>query len=243
MNRRVRIDKFVSLTGYTRSEARIFLRSGRVEVDGAIVRDAAFSIDESAARVRLDGTTIAYNPSLHLMLHKPAGVVTAASDARRETVMDLLPRHARAQNCMPVGRLDVDTEGLLLFTTDGQLAHRLLSPKRLVEKRYRAVVDAPLSPSDVDAFARGLCLSDFTAMPAALDMADDPCVACVTLTEGKYHQVKRMFAARGRHVLSLTRLSFGGVRLDPALAAGSWRALTPAETEALYRAAGMAKET
>ena len=216
------------------------LKSGRVTVDGAVIRDAAFSIDENTAHVQLNGEDVAYSPSLHLMLHKPAGVLTAAEDARRETVIDLLPRQALARGCMPVGRLDIDTEGLLLFTTDGQLAHRLLSPKHWVEKRYQVIVDLPLSPLDVEAFARGLPLSDFVAIPAALEIADDARLAYVTLTEGKYHQVKRMFASRNRRVLSLKRLSFGGVWLDPALAAGEWRALSPSEVETLYAVSGIA---
>jgi 16S rRNA pseudouridine516 synthase len=235
----MRIDKFLCLQGYTRGEARIFLKSGRVAVDGAGVRDGAFSIDPMAARVRLDGEDIVYFPSLHLMLHKPAGILTAADDFRLETVMDLLPRHARAQDCMPVGRLDMDTEGLLLFTTDGQLSHRLLSPKRRVEKCYAVMVDQPLSRHDEEAFADGLPLSDFVALPAVLEVMDNVCEARVTLTEGKFHQVKRMFAARGKRVLSLKRLSFGGVLLDPALAPGAWRALTPSEVEALYTVSGM----
>ena len=219
------------------------LQSGRVTVDGEIVRNPAFSIDENAACIRLDGEDIVYSPALHLMLYKPAGFLTAADDARRKTVMDLLPRFARSQGCMPVGRLDMDTEGLLLFTSDGQLAHRLLSPKRRVEKRYQALVDAPLSSIDVEAFAKGIPLSDFVALPAALEIADDARTAYVTLIEGKYHQVKRMFAARGNRVNSLKRLSFGGVWLDSALAAGDWRALIPSEVETLYAVAGIARET
>ena len=140
---------------------------------------------------------------------------------------------------MPVGRLDMDTEGLLLFTTDGRLAHRLLSPKRRVEKRYQATVDVPLSSADVEAFATGVPLSDFVALPATLEITEDARAAHVTLTEGKYHQVKRMFAARGKHVVSLRRLAFGGMWLDPALPAGGWRALLPSEAETLYDAAGM----
>ena len=236
---RMRIDKFISRQGHTRAEARVLLKSGRVTVDGTIVRDGAFSIDEKTARVRLDGEDILYTPELHLMLNKPAGVLTAADDARRETVMDLLPKIARSQGCMPVGRLDMDTEGLLIFTSDGRLAHRLLSPKRRVEKRYQAIVDAPLSYNDVEAFAAGVPLSDFVALPATLEMAEDARTAYVTLTEGKYHQVKRMFAARGKYVVSLRRLAFGGVWLDPTLTPGGWRALTPSETETLYDAAGM----
>jgi len=235
----MRIDKFISLQGYTRTEARALIRSSRVEADGVVIRDAAAAIDENASRVRLDGEEIIYSPFYHLMLNKPAGIVTAAEDARRKTVMDLLPALARQRGCMPVGRLDMDTEGLLLFTTDGKLAHRLLSPKRGVEKRYLATVNAPLSSLDTEAFARGIPLSDFLALPASLEITGDARVAYITLTEGKYHQVKRMFAAMGNSVVSLKRLTFGGVCLDPALAAGEWRELTAFEAQALYAAAGM----
>lgn len=233
----MRLDKFLGLQGYTRGEARALLRAGRVSVDGVAVRDAAFALDVQTARVRLDGEVLLYSESLHLMLRKPAGVLTAASDSRHDTVMDLLPKYVRAQGCMPIGRLDIDTEGLLLFTTDGRLGHRLLSPKRQVDKLYEAVVDAPLDASDVEAFAAGVTLSDFVALPAQLELLDTY-RARVTLCEGKFHQVKRMFAARGKQVTFLQRLCFGGVWLDPALLPGQWRTLSKSELETLYTAAG-----
>lgn len=237
----MRINKYLCLQGHTRSEARVFLKSCRVTVNGIVVQDASLTIDPNVARVQLDGQDVIYCPAIHLMLHKPAGVLTAADDAKHETVMDLLPRPIHARGCMPVGRLDLDTEGLLLFTTDGQLSHRLLSPKRLVEKRYAVVLDQPVSREDVEAFANGLPLSDFLALPAALEVMDNACEAQVTLTEGKYHQVKRMFAARGKRVLSLKRLSFGGVCLGSDLAPGDWRMLTQSEVEMLYSVSGIAK--
>ncbi len=235
----MRLDKFLALYGgVTRGEARGLLRAGRVCVNGETVQDAALALREDAARVTLDGEVIQYRDGLHLVLNKPAGVLTAARDPRRATVMDLLPPLAEALDCMPVGRLDLDTEGLLIFTTDGQLAHRLLSPKRHVDKLYLAETDAPLTEQDVAAFAEGIVLSDFTALPAVLEPLAGTCQARVTVQEGKFHQVKRMFQARGKTVLRLKRLAFGGVWLDESLAPGQWRELTAAELSQLMDVSG-----
>ena len=176
------------------------------------------------------------------MLHKPAGLLTAARDRKQPTVMDMLPEAYAAMGCMPVGRLDKDTTGLLLLTTDGELNHRLLSPKRHVWKTYEAEVDGPLNQTDVEAFAAGVPLSDFTALPAEMEiLSSGPllAVARVRVHEGKFHQIKRMFEARERTVLRLTRLSFGPLALDPMLEPGEWRELTEAEIAALYRDAAM----
>lgn len=233
----MRLDKYLSLQGYTRKEARAFLHAGRVMVDGTVITDAAYAVKEQAAQVRLDGALLSYSASLYLMLNKPAGVLTAASDPRHATVMDLLPAYIKAQGCMPVGRLDIDTEGLLLCMTDGQLAHRLLSPKWQIDKLYEATLDAPLDQTDVDAFAAGIPLSDFVALPAMLMLLDSH-HAHVTLQEGKFHQVKRMFAQRGKQVTQLKRLYFGGLWLDTALAPGQWRLLMPDEVDVLIAAVG-----
>lgn len=233
----MRLDKFLALQGLgTRSEVRALVRAGRVCMNGETARDAGTLIDPAHAAVTCDGTPLVYEASAHLMLHKPAGVLTAARDPHRETVMDLLPARYAAMGCMPVGRLDMDTEGLLILTTDGALAHRLLSPKRHVDKVYLAVVDVPLDEADVTAFAGGVALSDFTALPAKLAILPDGLSAHVTVREGKYHQVRRMFAARGKTVVRLKRLSFGGVPLDETLAPGAWRSLTDAELQTLIRA-------
>lgn len=236
----MRLDKYIALQGYTRKEAHVFLHAGRVKVDDAVITDAGHAVHEQAAHVQLDGKSLLYCASLYLMLNKPAGVLTAASDARHATVMDLLPSYAKAQGCMPVGRLDIDTEGLLLCMTDGQLAHRLLSPKMHIDKLYEVIVDTPLHREDVDAFAAGIQLSDFMALPAKLTLLG-PYHAHVTLREGKFHQVKRMFAQRGKQVTFLKRLSFGGIWLDEALAIGQWRLLTPEELDVLYTAAGLTR--
>ena len=167
------------------------------------------------------------------MLHKPAGCLTATEDRRQETVLDLLPPELRRRALSPVGRLDKDTEGLLLLTNDGQLAHRLRSPKSHVDKVYYARVDGAREPGDIAAFAAGMTLGDgLECLPAGLEILS-PTEALVTLREGKFHQVKRMLAARGKPVLYLKRLSMGRLRLDPALAPGAWRMLTEEERSAL----------
>lgn len=235
----MRIDKYLALQGIgSRREIHALLREGRVSVDGRTVCDAGLLLDPYAADVALDGDKLVYCDSMHLMMNKPAGVLTAAEDSRHRTVMDLLPRQMTSLNCMPIGRLDLDTEGLLLFTTDGKLAHRLLSPRHHVDKLYWAQVDRPLSEADVEAFAGGLRLSDFTALPALLEiLPGDGRAAHVTMQEGKFHQVKRMFQARGRTVLHLKRLAFGGIWLDEGLSCGEWRRLTDREYATLTKAA------
>ena len=170
---------------------------------------------------------------MHLMLHKPAGLLTATTDARQKTVMDLLPEELKRRALGPVGRLDKDVTGLLLLTDDGQLAHRLISPKWTVEKVYLARVEGALDASDIQAFQAGIALSDFTARPARLEILE-PDLGRLTITEGKFHQVKRMFAARGKPVLRLHRESVGGVSLDSALECGKFRPLTAEEEGALY---------
>ena len=172
------------------------------------------------------------------MLHKPAGLLTAARDKKQPTVMDLLPAEYAAIGCMPVGRLDKDTTGLLLLTTDGELNHRLLAPARHVDKTYLATLDKPVGDKEVAVFASGLSLSDFEAAPADLTPLPGN-QARVTIHEGKFHQVKRMFAAVEREVLTLHRETFGSLVLDEALPCGQWRELTEAEASALYRDAQM----
>ncbi len=238
-SRTMRLDRLLALRGLgTRSEVRGLLRAGRVFVNGVPARDAGFLLDPEKEAVVVDGKPVLYRSSLHIMLNKPAGILTAARDPKRRTVLDLLPPACAAQGCMPVGRLDLDTEGLLLFTTDGQLAHRLLSPKRHVDKVYRAETDAPLTDRDVAAFAQGLALSDFIALPARLTILPGGMIGEVTVQEGKFHQVRRMFAACGKRVNRLTRLSFGGIVLDPALAPGAWRELTEGELTQLTEVSG-----
>lgn len=229
-----RLDKIISATGKkSRREVREMVRQGRVLVDGKPSPAADMKVDPQTAVILLDGEPLGYEKFTYVMLHKPAGVLTATEDRRQETVLDLLPPELRRRALSPVGRLDKDTEGLLLLTNDGQLAHRLLSPKSHVDKVYYARVDGALEPGDIAAFAAGMTLGDgLECLPAGLEILS-PAEALVTLREGKFHQVKRMLAARGKPVLYLKRLSMGRLRLDPALAPGAWRMLTEEERSAL----------
>ena len=229
-----RLDKIISATGKkSRREVREMVRQGRVLVDGKPAPAADMKVDPQTAVILLDGEPLGYEKFTYVMLHKPAGVLTATEDRRQETVLDLLPPELRRRALSPVGRLDKDTEGLLMLTNDGQLAHRLLSPKSHVDKVYYARVDGALEPGDIAAFAAGMTLGDgLECLPAGLEILS-PTEALVTLREGKFHQVKRMLAARGKPVLYLKRLSMGRLRLDPALAPGAWRMLTEEERSAL----------
>ncbi len=236
----MRLDRLLANLGVcSRSECRNLLRAGRIGVNGAVRARPDTDIPENA-EITLDGKRLDTRLTRHLMLYKPAGILTAAEDARQKTVMDLLPPMYRHLGCMPVGRLDKDTTGLLLLTTDGEMNHRLLSPKRHVDKVYLAHVDGALDENDVKAVAVGIDLGDFVSLPAKLEIVS-PDTGRLTLREGKFHQVKRMFAALGKPVTQLHRCAFGPLRLDEALLPGAFRELTGEETAALYRAADMEK--
>ena len=237
----MRLDRLLAQLGEgTRSQVRDLVRAGRVTVDGVPARDAGMRVDAQESRVCVDGRPLSYKRVRHVMLNKPAGVLTAARDPKQKTVMDLFPPLYAAMGCMPAGRLDKDTEGLLILTSDGQLAHRLISPTHDVGKTYFARVDGPLSQEDARAFAAGLHIEDadgaFSARPAKLEiLTSSPreSEARVRVTEGKYHQVKRMFAARGVQVTYLKRLSIGALALDETLAPGQWRELSDEEVALL----------
>lgn len=235
-----RLDKLLAGTGkWSRREVKALVRQGLVRVDGRLAASAEDKLDPAVAVVTVAGETISLCRFTYVMLHKPAGVLTATEDRKQPTVLDLLPPELRRIGLAPVGRLDKDTEGLLLLTNDGELAHRLLSPKYHVDKRYLARVDGELSAADTEAFARGMTLGDgLECLPAGLELLPDR-VCIVTLREGKFHQVKRMLAARGAPVLYLKRLSMGPLTLDDSLAAGAYRLLRAEEILALYRACGL----
>jgi len=231
-----RIDKLLALTGIGRTEAKKLIASGRVAINGVITRDSGAKSTPEA--LTLDGNPLFIETEVYLMLHKPAGVVTATEDKRLPTVVSLLPDKYQRRKIGPVGRLDRDVTGLVLLTTDGELAHRLISPKWKAEKTYRAVCEGRLTDADIAAFAAGMELSDFTAKPAKLEILaanDDFSTADATLTEGKFHQVKRMFAAVGHPLTKLHRLRIGCVTLDETLAEGDFRPLTDEEIEGLKK--------
>ena len=238
----MRLDKAVALSGMTRSEARRAIAQGRVTVGGQVVRDAACQAEPGD--ICIDGA-VGLSEALYIMLNKPAGVITATEDKRLPTVVSLLPEALRRRDLGPVGRLDRDVTGLVLLTTDGQLAHRLISPRRKAEKTYRACCEGALNAADVRAFAEGMPLGDFTAKPARLEILSaeaEASTADVTLTEGKFHQVKRMFAAIGHPLISLRRTRIGCVTLDASLPEGAWRMLTAAEVEGLRALCGLNEE-
>ncbi len=231
-----RLDKILAATGkWSRKEAKALIKSGRVKVEGKLPGGPEDKLP-AGALVTVDGHPIFTDKYVYLMLHKPAGVISSTEDPREETVLHLLPKELRRIGLFPVGRLDKDTEGLLLLTNDGPLAHQLLSPGKHVDKVYYVEVDGALEPEDVQAFQAGLTLQDGTkCLPAELELLPQRDRGLVTLREGKYHQVKRMLASRGKPVVYLKRLSMGPLALDRALPAGCWRMLTPEEKVFLGR--------
>ena len=230
-----RLDKLLSSTGrWSRKEVKELLHRGRVQVDGRTALRPEEKFDPDLTQIQVDGEQIDCAPFLYIMLHKPAGLLSATEDRRQRTVLDLLPEYLRRRGLFPVGRLDKDTTGLLLLTDDGALAHELLSPKKHVDKVYLAQVEGEVDQMDVAALAGGMVLGDGTqCLPAGLEPLADKSCCLVTLREGKYHQVKRMLAARGKPVRTLKRLSMGPLMLDEALNPGEWRFLTPKERTSL----------
>lgn len=233
-----RLDKVLSSTGrWSRREVKELVRQGRVLVDSAPAKKPEEKVDPAACVLTVDGEAVRCTPFVYIMMHKPEGLLSATEDRNQKTVVDLLPEHLRRRGLFPVGRLDKDTTGLLLLTDDGQLAHELLSPKKHVDKVYLAHVDGKVDSADVAALAEGMVLGDgLHCLPAGLEPVGDGSDCLVTLREGKYHQVKRMLAARGKPVLTLKRLSMGPLALDSVLKPGAWRELTREEEEKLRAA-------
>lgn len=231
-----RLDKLLAGTGrWSRKEVKELVRTGRVLVNGVRAAKPEDKCSENDV-FEVNGETVSCAGKLYLMLHKPDGYVSATEDAQQQTVLDLLPEHLRKAGLFPVGRLDKDTEGLLLLTNDGPLAHEMLAPKKHVDKVYFVRVDGSLDEEDVKAFAEGITLRDgYTCLGAGLELLEQENECFVTLREGKYHQVKRMLAARGKPVVYLKRLSMGGLVLDEKLAPGQWRELTLEERKILGR--------
>lgn len=221
-----RLDKWLcAQTALSRRDAAAGIRRGRVTVNGQAVRDPAVKIAPDTDAVTLDGKPVCYAKHLYIMMNKPVGVICATHDNCDKTVIDLLDDDCRARELFPAGRLDKDTTGMVLITDDGDFAHRMLAPKKHVPKQYLVTLDAPADEAVVKAFASGMTLANGDqCQPAACEPLDGN-RAKVTLHEGKYHQVKRMFAAAGRHVEALHRLSMGGLPLDPALGVGEWKLL------------------
>ena len=227
----MRLDKFLSgALQISRSAARALAGSGRITVEGQVCRKADASVPEGAA-VALDGAPLTREEHVYLMLNKPAGVVSASEDGRDTTVVDLVRGEYPRRELFPAGRLDKTSTGFVLLTDDGALAHDLLAPAHHVDKRYLVTLDTPLTETMRAGFAAGVTLADGETMaPAEAEPAgEDPCVVKVTLHQGVYHQIKRMFGVYGAGVNALHRYAIGGVALDPALAPGQWRELTAEE--------------
>lgn len=223
--------------GYgSRKEVKHLLKSGAVIINDKLVKDAKQQVNAETDVVTLNGEVIEYKEFIYLMLNKPPGVISATEDSKEKTVIDLLEMEDQVYEPFPVGRLDKDTEGLLLITNDGQLAHRLLSPKKHVPKMYYAVIEGEVSEPDVEAFKEGVILDDgYETKPGALTILKSGVRSEIELTisEGKFHQVKRMFQSVGKRVVYLKRMTMGPIVLDETLELGEYRELTEEELESL----------
>lgn len=229
-----RLDKIISNLGYgSRKEIKALVKKGLVKVDGEIVKDNGLLIDPEKSVININGEDLFYREYIYLMMNKPDGVISATYDNREETVIDLLEVEHQVFDPFPVGRLDKDTVGLLLLTNDGELNHRLISPKWHVDKVYYAKIDKAIDEKDVEAFKNGITLDDgYKCKEGKLEIissSDEGSEVMVTIQEGKYHQVKRMFEALGKTVVYLKRTEFGGLPLDQDLEEGEYRELTEDE--------------
>ena len=241
----MRLDKYLCETGFgTRSQVKDLLKKGQVMVNGEVVKKPELKINETTDQILCQGKKASYQKNIYLMLHKPAGVVSATEDNREKTVLDLVRPEDRKNGLFPVGRLDKDTEGLLLLTDDGELAHRLLSPKKHVDKTYYAKIDGQVTEEHVKQFREGLDIGDEKkTLPAVLTILLSGPVSEieVTIHEGRFHQIKRMFEAVGCKVIYLKRLSMGSLVLDETLPPEEYRPLTEAELEGLTKQRGTDK--
>lgn len=233
-----RLDKVLSNLGYgTRKEIKQAVRKGFIEVNGEIVKDNGMQVDPEKDKIFVNGEEIFYRKYIYLMMNKPAGVISATHDGRDETVVDLLEIEHQVFNPFPVGRLDKDTVGLLLLTNDGELNHRLISPKWKVDKVYFAKIDKKITEEDIHKFKKGITLDDgYVCKEAKLEIlnsSEDGSEILVTIQEGKYHQVKRMFEAVDKSVVYLKRIEFGTLPLDEDLEEGEYRELTDEELSIL----------
>jgi len=233
----MRLDRVLSNFGFgSRSEIKKLVKEGLIRVDGSTVKEASMHVDPENSRIEVGGTLLNYRKFIYIMMNKPAGVISATVDNRHRTAIDLLPDEFSCFDLFPAGRLDIDTEGLLLLTNDGQMAHELLSPKKHVDKRYYALIAGVVTDEDISRFAEGIVLDDgYKTMPAELEIIKSGTHSEIELTlhEGKYHQVKRMFEAIGKKVIYLKRIRMGGLQLDDTLRPGECRELTAEEVALL----------
>ncbi len=230
-----RVDKILSNFGFgSRKEIKQLVKNGQVKVDGVVIKDSAMHVNPKESVIEVAGEILKYRQFIYIMMNKPQGVISATYDNRLRTVIDILPDEFKCFNLFPVGRLDIDTEGLLLLTNDGQLAHELLSPKKHVPKRYYALIDGNVTEKDADAFWEGVVLDDgYKTLPSELFILKSGAFSEVEIViyEGKFHQVKRMFEAVGKKVKYLKRIQMGELKLDETLNTGEVRELTEDEAK------------
>ncbi len=235
-----RIDKILASQGIgSRKEVHTMLRQGRVTVGDCVVRTADFKADAGAQTICVDGKPLIYRRYMYIMMNKPKGVISATDDPKQTTVVDMIEPPLRRKGLFPVGRLDKDTEGLLIITDDGDYAHRVLSPRKGIFKWYEATVDGPVGEAEIKAFREGIVFEDGTqCLPAGLSIVRDGThpVMLVQIQEGKFHQVKKMFRAVDRTVLELKRIRIGELLLDPKLAPGKYREMTDVEKDFVFSA-------
>ncbi|KEH98492.1 pseudouridine synthase [Clostridium massiliodielmoense] len=233
-----RLDKVLSNLGYgSRKEIKALVKKGEIEIDGKVIKDNGLKVDPNKSIIKVNGEKINYRKYIYIMMNKPSGVVSATFDNYDETVIDLLDYEYTVFDPFPVGRLDKDTEGLLIITNDGELNHRLTSPKWHVDKIYYAEIDKRVDEKDVEKFEKGITLDDgYKCLPAKLEILsadENGSEVNVIIQEGKFHQVKRMFEARDKRVVYLKRLKMGNISLDNELEEGEYRELTEKEIEIL----------
>ncbi len=237
MKQKQRLDKVLSNFGFgSRTEIKSAVKKGLVTVDGVIIKDSSLHVDPAVSTIFMNGIKLEYRKYIYLMMNKPQGVISATTDTRQKTVFDIMPEEYKCFDLFPAGRLDIDTEGLVLMTNDGQLAHEILSPKKHVTKQYYARVQGRVEQGDIDAFEQGVTLDDgYNTLPAILEIikSDDISEIKLSIVEGKFHQVKRMFEAVGKKVVYLKRLSMGMLKLDESLGLGECKELTEADVELL----------
>lgn len=234
-----RLDKVLANLGYgSRKEIKSLAKTGIIKIDGEIVNDSSHKFDPESSVIEVGEEVVRYRKYIYLMMNKPDGYISSTEDQTHETVVDLLEPEDRVFEPFPLGRLDKDTEGLLVLSNDGQLAHRILSPKKHVKKGYYAEVEGVVTEEDIEDFAEGVELEDgYITMPAKLKILESGEISKIELEiyEGKYHQVKRMFEAVGKRVAYLKRIYMGGLALDESLELGEYRELTGEEIELLER--------
>lgn len=230
-----RIDKILANRGFgTRKEVKALIKDGAVEIDGLVAKDPGYPVDTERQKITVNGEILEYRDYIYILMNKPKGVVSATEDKTERTVVSLLPEKYRVFEPFPVGRLDKDTEGLLILTNDGQFSHRLLAPKKHVPKTYFAKVEGRVTEEDITAFKEGVVLDDgYKTLPAKLSILERGRISLieVTIYEGKFHQVKRMFKSVGKEVIYLKRVAMGGLGLDEGLIPGEFREMTEEELQ------------